>query len=92
MDTDEFRTLVEIARAADGPYAPALVDILAAHPPERVLDYDDRFREAREALYLWDLWAAAYLIGGGCSDDAFMDFRAGLIAQGRGQQNSSSRR
>jgi hypothetical protein len=29
------------------------------------------------------VWAAAYLIGGGCSDDSFMDFRAGLIAQGR---------
>ncbi|MFI1015856.1 DUF4240 domain-containing protein [Streptomyces sp. NPDC020965] len=26
--------------------------------------------------------AAAYLIGGGCSDDSFMDFRAGLIALG----------
>ena len=24
-----------------------------------------------------------YLIGGGCSDDAFTDFRAGIIAQGR---------
>ncbi|MFG3283262.1 DUF4240 domain-containing protein [Streptomyces sp. NPDC048111] len=29
------------------------------------------------------MWAAAYLIGGGCSDDAFMDFRSGLMAQGR---------
>lgn len=29
------------------------------------------------------MWAAAYLIGGGCSDDSFIDFRAGLIAQGR---------
>ncbi|MFD6293827.1 DUF4240 domain-containing protein [Streptomyces sp. NPDC060235] len=27
--------------------------------------------------------AAAYLIGGGCSNDSFMDFRAGLIALGR---------
>jgi len=35
------------------------------------------------ALYRYDLWAAAYLIGGGCSDDGFIDFRAGLIAQGR---------
>ena len=34
------------------------------------------------ALYRRDLWAAAYLIGGGCSDDSFIDFRAGLIAQG----------
>jgi Protein of unknown function (DUF4240) len=35
------------------------------------------------ALYRYDLWAVAYLIGGGCSDDGFIDFRAGLIAQGR---------
>lgn len=34
------------------------------------------------ALYRRDLWAAAYIIGGGCSDDSFIDFRAGLIAQG----------
>ncbi|MEU1251459.1 DUF4240 domain-containing protein [Micromonospora arida] len=31
----------------------------------------------------WDVWAAAYLIGGGCSDDSFIDFRAGVIALGR---------
>lgn len=34
-------------------------------------------------MYRWDVWAAAYLIGGGCSDDSFMDFRAGLIGLGR---------
>lgn len=39
--------------------------------------------DVHQALYRWDVWAAAYLIGGGCSDDSFMDFRAGLIAQGR---------
>ncbi|GCD98637.1 DUF4240 domain-containing protein [Embleya hyalina] len=91
MDMDDFWALVEAARAADGPYAPALVDILAAHPPERILDYDDRFHEARDALYRWDLWAAAHLIGGGCSDDAFMDFRAGLIALGREAYEDASR-
>jgi len=34
-------------------------------------------------LYRWNVWAAAFLIAGGCSDDSFIDFRAGLIAQGR---------
>jgi hypothetical protein len=29
------------------------------------------------------LWAAAYLINGGCSDDGFEYFRCWLIAQGR---------
>ena len=31
----------------------------------------------------WDMWGAAYLINGGCSDDGFVYFRAWLIAQGR---------
>ena len=35
------------------------------------------------AVYRWDMRAAACLIGDGCSDESFMDFRAGLIAQGR---------
>jgi len=32
--------------------------------------------------YTRDLWAAAYIINGGCSDDDFECFRAWLIAQG----------
>jgi Protein of unknown function (DUF4240) len=32
--------------------------------------------------YRWDLWGAAYVIGGGCSDDGFIDFRSWLVAQG----------
>lgn len=31
----------------------------------------------------WDVWASAYIINGGCSDDMFMDFRRGLIFQGK---------
>lgn len=49
-------------------------DLLACH---------ERFDQVHAAVYRWDLWAAACLIGGGCSDDSFIDFRAGLIAQGR---------
>ncbi|MGW6097887.1 DUF4240 domain-containing protein [Streptomyces sp. NPDC055157] len=32
------------------------------------------------------------LIGGGCSDDSFIDFRAGLIALGRDRLQTSHRR
>ncbi|MFO0614255.1 MAG: DUF4240 domain-containing protein [Polyangiaceae bacterium] len=31
----------------------------------------------------YELWAAAYVLHGGCSDDTFWDFRAGLVALGR---------
>src|SRR5205823_6840092 len=39
--------------------------------------------EEPRRLYRHDMWAGAYLIGGGCSDDGFISFRARLIAQGR---------
>jgi hypothetical protein len=82
MDTDEFWDIVETARsntAEDLPFHEALVDLLARRSPQDILRYEERF----DALYRWDVWAAAYLIGGGCSDDSFMDFRAGLTAQER---------
>ncbi|WP_078992878.1 DUF4240 domain-containing protein [Streptomyces sp. MMG1121] len=40
------------------------------------------FDQLHAASFRWDAWAAGYLIGGSCSDDAFMDFRAGLVARG----------
>ncbi|MGW1545252.1 DUF4240 domain-containing protein [Streptomyces sp. NPDC002309] len=61
----------------------ALVDELATRAKDDIPRYQERFDEVHEAVYRWDVWAAAYLIGGGCSDDSFMDFRAGLIALGR---------
>ncbi|WP_433537835.1 DUF4240 domain-containing protein [Micromonospora sp. CA-249363] len=92
MDGDEFWALVESAGADVGSrtdddgeaLAAALVRRLAATSPESILEFEELFDQLQGALYRWDVWAAAYLIGGGCSDDSFMDFRAGVIAQGRG--------
>lgn len=39
--------------------------------------------ELRARSYQVDLWGAAYLINGGCSDDGFEYFRGWLMAQGR---------
>jgi hypothetical protein len=86
METDDFWHLIETARsrvAEAGTFDQALVDLLAARPKPEVLEYQECFDEHHGALHRWDVWAAAYLIGGGCSDDSFMDFRAGVIAEGR---------
>ena len=86
VDTDGFWDLIEAARvsAVGGkPFHEMLADLLAARTEHEILDYQEKFDEAHQALYRWDMWAAAYLIGGCCTDDSFMDFRAGLIAQGR---------
>lgn len=86
MDTDGFWNLIETARATavqGKPFHEMLADLLAARTDQEILEYQEKFDEAHQTLYRWDMWAAAYLIGGGCSDDGFIDFRAGLIAQGR---------
>jgi hypothetical protein len=97
MDVTEFWALIDGARAeitvtADGyaigddagdEMAEALENRLSALTPAEIVDFAVEFDRLRELAYRWDLWAAAYLIMGGCSDDSFIDFRAGLIALGR---------
>jgi hypothetical protein len=63
-------------------HAGAIAEVLATGPPERIVAHARAFEEAVRALYRWDLWGAAYLVLGGCSDDAFADVRAWLVAQG----------
>ena len=85
MDAGRFWEIIETARASarqDRPFHEALADHLAALTEQDILEYHERFEKMHGALYRRDLWAAAYLIQGGCSDDSFIDFRAGLIAQG----------
>ena len=86
MDTGGFWEVIEAARAsasAGRPFHEVLTDLLAGRTEHEILDYQEKFDEVRQVLYRWDVWAAAYLIGGGCSDDSFIDFMAGLIGHGR---------
>ncbi|WP_220290657.1 DUF4240 domain-containing protein [Streptomyces sp. MBT84] len=87
MDIDTFWDVIEAARSgtaeAGESFDEVLVRQLADRRQQEILEYAERFDELHDALYRWDVWAAAYLIGGGCSDDSFIDFRAGVIALGR---------
>lgn len=56
---------------------------LTAMSADELVAFRRAFEERMREAYTWDLWAAAYIIGGGCSDDGFQDFRAWLVAQGR---------
>ncbi len=60
-----------------------LSGLLEKLPKEELVDFDFIFRQLHEDCYTWDIWAAAYTIQGGCSDDGFIDFRSWLIAQGK---------
>lgn len=87
MRTDEFWALVDEARGgtdadADGT-AGRLVQQLARRPPAEIARFDRHLRRVLAASHRADLWGAAYLVNGGCSDDGFAAFRGWLIAQGR---------
>lgn len=51
--------------------------------PEEIRDFHKQFNQKVADAYTWDLWGAAYLINGGCSDDGSHYFRAWLISRGR---------
>jgi hypothetical protein len=50
--------------------------------PDEIVQFGKLFDEYWGRAYTWDLWAAAYILGGGCSDDGFLDFRGWLISRG----------
>ena len=89
MDTDQFWTLVESARAqVDDPADPYAVaaqaaDALAAYPRAEIVATQQTLWDLLAGSYRAPLWAAAHLINGGCSDDGFDYFRGWLLAQGR---------
>ena len=55
---------------------------LAPLPLEELQSFDQILDELRYESYRPLLWAAAYLMNGGCSDDGFEYFRGWLITQG----------
>ncbi len=92
MDETKFWKLVEDAsRAAPGydmqaaeRQAAALGAALEKLPPGEIVAFQGILDEKRNEAYRWNLWGAADLLNGGCSDDCFDYFRAWLI--GRGQK------
>lgn len=48
-----------------------------------IVSFEMTFRRLLNDAYTWDLWGAAYVIHGGCSDDGFEYFRRWLVSRGR---------
>lgn len=92
MDRDEFWGIVDRARVsvaetvtAEGAdtVAAQLVARLTELGPAAAVQFELALETIDREAYRWDLWAAAYLMRGGCSDDGFDYFRGWLFAQGR---------
>jgi Protein of unknown function (DUF4240) len=90
VDKNEFWNLIDEARArvADPSDAERVVNEasarLARRPVSEIVSAAQAFWDVMADSYRVDLWGAAYLINGGCSDDGFEYFRGWLIVQGHG--------
>ncbi|HBO46104.1 MAG TPA: hypothetical protein DD670_19710 [Planctomycetaceae bacterium] len=87
MAESKFWALIDEAREEAGEVGETMVEALRDRLAElgatRIRAFDAAFNRAMEESYHNDLWAAAYVINGGCSDDGFDYFRGWLIALGR---------
>jgi Protein of unknown function (DUF4240) len=63
--------------------ARALESILSALPSTEIEAFAQAQEDLMRSSYRWDLWGAAFVINGGCSDDGFDYFRGWLMLQGR---------
>lgn len=92
MDADRFWAMIQASRKEfdatrrDGnmdAQCRLLEKLLGVLAPDDVVAFQRAFDDRMRETYRWDLWGAAYIIEGGCSDDGFTDFRSWLISMGR---------
>lgn len=60
-----------------------LTDALATLPADEIIEWNHIFDALDKRAYRTDIWAAAYLVCGGASDDGFYYFRCWLIGMGK---------
>lgn len=85
MDEALFWEVMEtgLGRASTAERLEALPDLLATFKGPEIRKFAALLDHKDAAAYRWPVWGLAYLLRGGCSDDAFDGFRAWLILQGR---------
>ena len=87
MDVDRFWQVVEASRLQAGLDTDARVEslriVLSGLPAAELESFQRHYDEQIRRSYRWDLWGAAFVMNGGCSDDGFRYFRDWLISEGR---------
>ena len=84
-DNEFWSTIAQTKSGADerGRQLKALQATLSKLSPDQILGFEAAFSRQMSRSYSWELWSAAYVIHGGCSDDGFDYFRRWLISRGR---------
>lgn len=87
LDEKKFWAIIKSLKASSRGDRDAFLELLE----ERVSEWEGhnlcalqaRIDDLMTRAYTWDLWGAAFIMNGGCSDDGFEHWRAWLISQGR---------
>jgi len=87
MDIEQFWDIIDHARREAGDDTEARVEtlgvLLAPLSADELQAFQNHYDQQISRSFRWDLWGAAYLINGGCSDDGFRYFCDWLISEGR---------
>ena len=87
MEPTTFWALIDDTRRVsdDNPetHAGVLARRLSRLDPDEIVEFERIWRELDVAAYSWELWAAAYLLNGGCDDVCFEHFRSYVIGLGQ---------
>src|SRR5437868_368255 len=83
MDETRFWKIIDrVRRSEDDPYE-AMHAALSRLSADEIAAFAALYNARIDEAELTNLWGAAYLINGGCSDDGFHYFRVWLVSQGR---------
>ena len=86
MKIDGFWQIVDTSKKRGGgdidARASALKGALQGLERAEIQEFQNIYDALINKAYRWDLWAAAYIINGGCSDDGFRYFLDWLISEG----------
>ena len=86
MHPTTFWSLIDDTRfVSDGDpnrHASVLAKRLEKLSPDEIVEFERMWREYDAQAYRWQLWAAAYLLNGGCDDRCFEVFRSYVIGLG----------
>jgi len=86
MDEPAFWAIIDASRPSSGDvhdHAAALQERLKPLGAQEIISFDEHLSIQLVRAYSWDLWGAAAIINGGCSDEGFESFRGWLILQGQ---------
>jgi len=86
MQIETFWELIDKSKlGADdcGEQTNNLSQLLSELEPQEIISFSEHLNQKLIDSYRWDLWAVAYIVNGGASDDGFLYFRGWLVAQGK---------